>query len=157
MRCAAFLAALLGAARAQNPPAVLSNCYAGPDAVNFTSFVISPIAPSAGDNVTLRATGTAPRPIAGGAGNIDAYLFGMDVFNTPIATCGAGQAIDVLGLATGNLDALACPLAAGAPAAVTFSIGVPSEAFGLGTLNIIVNASDAGKLPALCINLTITL
>ena len=38
-------------------------------------------------------------------GQVNAYLYGLDVFQAPITTCGETQ-IDVLGYATGILDAM---------------------------------------------------
>ena len=63
----------------------------------------------------------------------------------------------MLGLTTGTLDALACPLSAGAVARLGFSIDIPDAASGLGELGIIVNATDQTGAGAFCLNLTVSL
>ena len=108
----------------------------------------------------LNGTGTAASAITNSGfsvGEIDAFLFGLEVYAAPIDTCGLGQQIDVLGLTTGVLDALQCPVAAQAPVKVGFSMLIPDEAQGLGQLQIIVNSTDQNKATAMCLNLTITL
>jgi hypothetical protein len=62
-----------------------------------------------------------------------------------------------MGITDGTLNALACPAAEGSPQTVSFSMLIPNEASGLGSLGIIVNASDASGSTAVCLNLTVTL
>jgi hydrogenase maturation factor HypE len=90
-------------------------------------------------------------------GTIDAYLFGLEVYAAPIDTCGLGQQIDVLGLVTGVLDALNCPVASGASVKIGFEMAIPDEAQGLGALQIFVNGTDQNKVTAVCLNLTVNL
>ena len=148
--------ASLSCAVAQNTPAVLTSCSHS-SVINMKSLTISPLSPSAGDNVTLTATGVALSSVTGGAAQIDAYLFGTDVFSLAIKTCGQNQPVDVMGIVTGNMNALACPLAPAAAAALSFNIVIPSEGAGLGALTIILNATQQTNLPAFCVNLTVTL
>ena len=64
-----------------------------------------PPAPQAGDTVQINGTCILNAAVSGGAGQIDAYLYGVDVFEQPVNTCGQ-TAIDVLGVATGTLNAM---------------------------------------------------
>ena len=128
-----------------------------PQSVSWSSLTVTPPSPQAGDTVIVNGTGTASVGITGGTGEIDAYLFGLNVFETTVNTCGQNQTIDVLDMATGTFNALACPVAAGAPAAMSFSLAIPDIANGLGALNIIMNATDSGKKAAFCVNMSVTL
>lgn len=140
-----ILAALASAASAQT----YINACGG--SFNLTKWLVSPPNPQAGDTVVLNATGTETgAALTGGAGTINAYLFGADVFTAPFNTCGLTQ-IDVLGLATGILNAPACPIAPGAQGKIGFTLPIPGEASGLGLLNIVLNASDsAGGFSCAC-------
>jgi hypothetical protein len=90
-------------------------------------------------------------------GQVNAYLYGLDVFQAPITTCGETQ-IDVLGYATGILDALPCPTAAGEKVAFGFFMPIPAEGQGLGQLNITINATDqTGNTIAFCLAVQATL
>ena len=71
-------------------------------------------------------------------GTINAVLFGLNVFSAPINTCGKAQDIDILGITDGTLNALACPAAEGSPQTVSFSMLIPNEASGLGSLGIMI-------------------
>ena len=135
----AIFAALASAASAQT----YINACGG--SFNLTKWLVTPPNPAAGDTVTLNATGTETgAALTGGTGTINAYLFGADVFTAPFSSCGQTQ-IDVLGLATGILDAPACPIATGAQGKIGFTLPIPGEAAGLGQLNIILNASDSNN------------
>jgi hypothetical protein len=106
----------------------------------------------------LTAVGDVFSPVSGGQGRIDAYLYGLDVFSLIVNTCGQDQSVDVLGVATGTLNALACPVSQGkSNANISFSIGIPNEAAGLGSLAIIVNGTQQVGAPAYCLNLSISL
>lgn len=110
--------------------------------------------------VVLNGTGTAATAIVNSAlsaGEIVGYLFGLEVYAAPIDTCGLGQQIDVLGITTGVLDALNCPVAAQSPVRVGYTMLIPQEAQGLGLLQIIVNSTDQNKAVAMCLNLTVNL
>jgi hypothetical protein len=115
---------------------------------NITKWVISPPNPQAGDTVTLNATGVelGSTPLTGGTGVINAYLFGAQVFTAPFNTCNETQ-IDVLGFATGILDAPVCgstlPINQGQQGKIGFVLPIPGAGSGLGQLNIVLNASDA--------------
>jgi hypothetical protein len=115
-----------------------------------------PPAPQAGDTVQINGTCIVNAAISGGSGQIDAYLYGVDVFEQPVNTCGQ-TAIDVLGVATGTLNAMPCPLAAGGTGRFSFTMQIPDEAQGLGLLNITVQAKDQASSPAFCVNLSVTL
>lgn len=156
-RAALIVSSLSLCAVAQSTPAVLTSCGPTSSVINFKSLQISPTSPSAGDNVTLTATGVALSSVTGGVANIDAYLFGTDVFSSSVQTCGQNQSVDVMGIVTGTMNALACPLAPAAAAAMSFNIVIPSEGSGLGQLTIILNATQQTNLPAFCVNLTVTL
>jgi hypothetical protein len=117
---------------------------------NLTKWVVTPANPAAGDTVVLNVTGveTGSTALTGGQGVINAYLFGADVFTAPFATCNQ-TTIDVLGLATGYLDAPHCgptePISQGQQGKINFSLAIPGEASGLGELTIILSASDSGN------------
>lgn len=98
----------------------------------------------------------ATTSISGGQGQINAYIFGVNMFNTQINTCGAGQQIDVDGLTTGVFDALNCPTSTGGHVALGFVLPIPGEAAGLGTINITLSASDQASRAAYCIDLVAT-
>ena len=115
-----------------------------------------PPAPQAGDTVQINGTCILSAAVSGGAGQIDAYLYGVDVFEQPVNTCGQ-TAIDVLGVATGTLNAMPCPIKAGGTGRFSFSMQIPQEAQGLGLLNITVQAKDQVNNPAFCVNLSVTL
>ena len=79
------------------------------------------------------------------------------MFEQQINTCGAGQQIDILGITTGTLDALNCPTDAGEKVSFGFVLPIPSEAQGLGTLNITVNSTDqSGQTTAFCVDIVAT-
>ncbi len=139
---------------AQQPNATLASCGG---TANFTSMAINPPAPQAGQTVSLNTSGVASSVISGGAGTISAFLFGVEVFTAPIGTCGLGQQIDILSLTTAYLDALACPVEAGANTTLGVVIPIPSEAYGLGQLNITLSAQDQNNNLAYCFNLSVTL
>lgn len=149
------IALFLALASAQNPPPTILSCGGS---LNLTSFTITPKSPQAGDTVTMNATGllNGVGSLTGGSGSISAYLFGLDVFDTTFNTCGETQ-IDIDGLATGILDGPACPLTKGQKGALGFYLPIPEAGAGLGQLQIILNATDSNKVPAYCVNLTITL
>ena len=98
--------------------------------------------------------------LTGGSGVINAFLFGSNVFTAPVNTCGYTD-VDVLGVADGSLYGPSCspatPLRPGDKGSISFSMQIPQEGQGLGTLNIIVNASDQLNAFAWCANLTLTL
>ena len=104
---ALLIAAALGAAAAQ--PAVLQSCSSY---IQWKSLTVFPASPNAGDIVSVNGTGTLSVPVTGGAGTINAFLFGDDVFVAPITTCGLGQQIDgervrgVLSEAAGHVQSL---------------------------------------------------
>ena len=139
-------------AMAQNAAIVPCGGY-----VTWQAFSITPPAPQAGDTVYVRGNGTTSTvTVTNGTGFIDAYLYGIDVFEQPVNTCGQTQ-IDVLGIATGTLDALSCPVMPMGPANFTFYMTIPQEAQGLGALNITVTGSDQQQKSAFCLDLTLTL
>lgn len=80
----------------------------------------------------------------GGVGQVDAYLFGADVFEQPVNTCNETQ-IDVLGITTGTLDAIPCPTQANQKFQVGFVMPIPDEAAGLGQLNITLQGRDSNN------------
>ncbi len=57
---------------------------------NLTKFMVTPANPQAGDTVVLNSTGieTGSAPLTGGAGVIDAYLFGIEAFTAPFTVRG---------------------------------------------------------------------
>ena len=115
-----------------------------------------------GDTVILNATGVSAvtNAVTGGTGVINAFLFGSNVFTAPVNTCGFTD-VDVLGVVDGYLYGPACsaatPLNPGGKGTISFSMTIPSEGAGLGTLNIIVNTTDQNNGPSWCANLTVTL
>ena len=63
----------------------------------------------------------------------------------------------MLGVAQGTLNALPCPVAAGGRGTFSFNMAIPSEAAGLGQLNITVQGRDQASNAAFCLNLSVTL
>ena len=125
--------------------------------ITWQALSIFPPSPQAGDTVYVRGNGTTSTlTITGGTGFIDAYLYGVDVFEQPINTCGQTQ-IDVLGIASGTLNALNCPVKPMGHANFTFFMTIPQEAQGLGPLNITVTGADQQQKSAFCLDLTLTL
>lgn len=124
--------------------------------MKWSNIVVSPAAPQAGDTVFINGTVTSPIAIKNGTGLIDAYLYGADVFEQPINTCGE-TLINVLGVAQGVLDALACPVKQGGVSRFGFAMAIPDEASGLGQLNITVTGNDGAGVNAFCIDLVVTL
>jgi len=82
-------------------------------------------------------------------------MYEANVFSAPVSACGQNQTIDILGLASLTVNALACPLAAGAPAAISLALVVPEAAKGLGDVTVIVNTTAASGAIAFCLNLTV--
>ena len=77
----ALAALLLAAAPAARAQTYIASCGGS---MNLTKFVVQPVNPQAGDTVILNATGTETgATLSGGAGVINAYLFGLPVFNAP--------------------------------------------------------------------------
>ncbi len=97
MSCKLSLVSLLvGSAVAQNPNATWATCCGPADAqcIQWTTFVISPIAPNPGDTLYVNATGVVPSPVLNSSlsvGTVNAFLYGVDVFSAPITTCGETQ------------------------------------------------------------------
>ena len=182
-----FRLALASLSVAAAQPATLQPCGGS---ITWSSLVITPTNPQAGDTVTLNATGVASSSITSSPaseGIISAYLFGLEAFAAPVNTCGAGQQVDVMGITTGDFDALSCPIAAHSKATLGFSIAIPSVrrsrararalvthrsarkraltrpphhpqvAQGLGQLQIFVNATDQNSAVAYCLNMSVTL
>jgi hypothetical protein len=98
-------------------------------------------------------------PVKGGVGEIDAYLYGSDVFTAPVNTCGSGQMIDILGATTADFDALPCPVQGGDTVHMGFVLPIPAEAAGLGQLNITLMANDTSTRASMvyCLDLVATL
>lgn len=95
-------------------------------------------------------------PVSGGTGDIAAYLFGASVWDGQFTTCGQNQTLNIMDIVSLTVNGLACPLAAGAPAAVSLAITVPSIASGL-TVDVIMNATAQDTLsPAFCLNLSLS-
>ena len=148
----ALCAAALAAAQDPPPPPVLAGCGG---AVAWSSLSVSPAQPKAGLPVVLNATGAASAAVGtGGTGNVTAYLWGMNVWSAPVAACGANQTLDVDGFATLTFNGLACPLAAGAPAALSVSLTVPAIAAGMGQIAVVVGAYEGSELD-FCLNMTL--
>ncbi len=99
-----------------------------------------------------------PSRLQGGTGEIDAYIYGADLFTAPVNTCGVGQQIDVLGAPTATFDAITCPAAPGSTVTVGVVLPIPSEASGLGTINITLVANDTAPSPriAYCFDVVAT-
>ncbi len=93
----------------------------------------------------------------GGTGQINAYLYGADMFQANINTCGVGQQIDILGVATATLDAPVSPVTPGGTATMGLSLPIPQEAAGLGTLNITLAAADTNSRQVYCFDLVVTI
>ena len=151
-RAAALLPLLLSLARAT--PAQISDCGG---VVSLSSLSVVPATPQAGAPVNASGSGVAQGAVAGSGagGSISAYLFGAEVFTAPVSACGANQSIDVLGFATLTVNALDCPVAAGAPAAVSLALLIPSIANGIGPVGVIANATTDTGGAAWCMNLTV--
>jgi hypothetical protein len=115
-----------------------------------------PPAPQAGDTVSVNATVSVGTGVTGGTGQVDAYLYGIDVFEQPVNTCGETE-IDVLGITSGTLDALTCPSTAGQLMRVGFVMPIPDEGAGLGQLNITLQGRDTAQNTAFCLNMTVYL
>ncbi len=137
------------------PPPTLAPCLDTAGAVAWTQLAVAPAQPVAGSPVTLTGVGAMTAPVAGGAGEVSAFLFGSDVFDGAINTCGADQSIDVLGLATISFNGLACPLAIGANANLNLSLVIPAIAQGIGAIGVTVNATDGASGVAYCLNMTV--
>lgn len=75
--------------------------------------------------MSVNGTGTLSVPVTGGDGTINAYLYDADVWAGPISTCGLGQEVNVMGVAQGTLDALVCPISAGAAVSIGFVLPIP--------------------------------
>lgn len=146
----------LAACAAAAPVAPLASTCGG--TVAFPSLVFTPALPVAGDLVSLTATGAARSAVAGGAGNITASLWGSPVFEGAVNTIGVNQTLDIEGIVSLTFNGFDAPLAAGAPAELSFSIVVPSIAEGMGAIGVIINATDGGAAgnAAVCLNLTLT-
>ncbi len=113
----------------QTPNATIVSCGGE---IFFNALIVSPPAPQAGQTVFVNATGGASNAaISGGSGLVTAYLFGDQVFQTNVNTCGLGQQIEVYGLTTGVLDSIVCPLASGGKTQIGFAIPIPDQAYGV--------------------------
>ena len=157
----ALLAAAPLIARAQTN-ATWSTCCAPTDpvCVQWTSMVFNPPAPAACSTLTVNGSGIVQGPVMNSTqsqGAVDAYLYGLEVYSTPISTCGE-TIIDILDVATGTLDAITCPVAAGQKVNLGFVLPIPCQASGLGQLNITINATDqTGNQIAFCLDGVATL
>lgn len=98
--------------------------------------------------------------MSGGLGEIDAYLYGVDMFTAPVNTCGTGQLVDILGATVAVFDALSCPVQRGASVRMGFVLPIPQEASGLGQLNITLMANDTStpnSVQVYCLDLVATM
>ena len=158
LRAASALALLAASASAQ-VNATWASCCGPSDAscVKWATMVFTPPAPAPGTTMVVNGTGVTTAAVTGGTGMINAFLYDVDVFDAAITTCGESS-IDVMGLATGTLDALACPVTASQNVSVGFVLPIPQEAQGLGQLVININATDStGNIIAYCIQVNATL
>ena len=160
---AVLLLALAAApsARAQTNASWSTCCGpSDPVCVKWSSMVFDPPAPVAGSTMSVNGSGVVQGPVTNSplsVGQVNAYLYGLNVFSGPINTCGE-SIIDVLDVTTGVLDALPCPVVAGQRVKLGFVLPIPQEAQGLGTLNITVNATDSsGNLVAFCLDVVATI
>lgn len=182
-----ILGLLTSLAATQNPPAYLYSCGGFVKLINITATPSAPqvsAAPSssvhaparqhtrtrgvtlssypefplqAGDTVFINATGVSRSACTGGIGQINAFLDSVNVYQTQVNSCGLGQQIDLDGFGTATFDALACPMAANTLAKIGMVVPIPSMAFGLGVLNITLNATDSSGNSAYCIGVGISL
>ena len=72
------VAAVLAAAGlcAAQAPTINSTCLGQ---IRWSNFTITPAIPQAGDTLVLNATGVMAGIVGGGAGEIDAFLFGSEM------------------------------------------------------------------------------
>jgi len=139
-------------------PATWSSCCGTSDSecIIWSNVTFSPPTPVAGQTMIVNGTGTVRGIVNNGTGQINAYLYGVDVFNTNTNTCGESQ-IDVMGITTGILDALNCPTQVGSNVTLGFVLPIPDEAQGLGQLNITLNSTDqTGNTVAFCLDIVAT-
>ncbi len=99
---------------------------------------------------------TQPVPVNGGSGQINAYIYGVDMFQASFNTCGTGQQIDIDGATTATLDALNCPVAASQKVTIGLVLPIPQEAQGLGQINITAAANDDQNRLSFCLDVTAT-
>jgi hypothetical protein len=149
-----FLLAFAAVVAVWAQPATIASCGGY---MKLTNLSVTPATPQAGQTVYVNGTGILPQKVTGGTGQINAYLYGANAFSAPINTCGLGQNINVLDMASGTLDALPCPVAPGAHAQIGFVMAIPSIAGGLGSVNITVNATDSNNVPVFCIDAVVNL
>jgi ML domain len=123
--------------------------------VSWSALSVSPATPKAGSPVELSANGTAKASITGGSGLVSAFLFGADVFDGQIFSCGANQTIDVEGIVQITFNGLACPLATGDPASLSLSLVIPEVAAGIGEVGVIINSTDSRGSVAFCLNMSV--
>jgi hypothetical protein len=135
----------------------ITSCSWVASSVHWTNISWTPANPQAGDTVIVNATGVASTAVTGGSGSIDAYIYGVDMFSSPISTCGVNQQIDIDGATTAVINALPCPVSSGQQTVVSVVIPVPQEAQGLGQLNITLQASDSTSRPAYCFDVSLSL
>ena len=131
-------------------PAIISSCGG---ILSFSSLIITPATPVAGSPCNVTGVGTLSAAVqSSGPGEASAILYGATVFSAPVAACGPTN-IDIMGLATLDIDGLSCPASAASPAAVSLALTIPSIASGMGQIGFIVNTSSTVGA-AWCLNLT---
>ena len=88
---------------------------------------------------------------------MNAYIYGVDMFQASFNTCGAGQQIDIDGATTATLDGLLCPVSANQKVALGLVLPIPQEAQGLGQINITAAANDDQNRLAFCLDIVATI
>ena len=136
-------------------PPTVSSCGG---TINWSNTSFSPLQPIAGALVSLSALGSATASVVGGSGNVTAFLWGAPVFEGLITAIGLNQSLDIEGIVALTFNGLPQAVVAGDAAAISFSIVVPGIAEGMGTIGVIINATDGSEDSALafCLNLTVT-
>lgn len=139
-------------------PATWTTCCGSSDSecIIWSNVTFTPPTPIAGQTMIVNGTGNVRGIVNNGTGQVNAYLYGVNVFNANTNTCGESQ-IDVLGITTGILDALNCPTQIGSNVTLGFVLPIPDEAQGLGQLNITLNSTDqTGNTVAFCLDIVAT-
>lgn len=108
----------------------------GPFALKFSDLTLTPDPPVPGKAAEWIANSTAGpnAAVSSGTGNVVALLDGIPVYTSPpVSACGPGTVTLPLGMGVMHISALACPVAANAPASVsmalTLAAGTPKGDF----------------------------
>jgi hypothetical protein len=119
----------------------------------FSSLVLTPTTPVAGQPVNLLGTGTLSAAVTGGSGVLNVLYMGVPLYQSAFTTCGNTSIALPLGVGTVDIDSLVCPTVAGKAGSLSFNVTVtlPKDV-PTGSYEITFTADDQNSKAAYCVD-----